>query len=268
MTTTLTTTARTKATTSTSTSTTTRVATAVKTKRMIQTYLMLVTLSAFSPVAKGLIEIRELNMPERVENGTRDSIILDCVYSLDEANDKYKLVVKWFFRDDPVPVYQWIPELNKRTYSPRFANKIDTNFYIPHASPLTKYRALNLVNVTTDLSGTYSCHVASLTSQDSKKKDLIVYGKFSSSFHTHLILPCTMSLQVVFTTVFQPSLRVHSGHCEGEDCDLEACHCLFSCVISSHTHCQVAPRKVFPVVLCLPWPPLSPLSRPVRAQTS
>lgn len=130
----------------------------------------------------GLIEIRALNMPERIENGTKESIVLDCIYSLDENTDNIKLVIKWFFKDDPVPIYQWIPEFDSRTYSRRFENRINKNFSIPHGTRFTKYRGVNLVNITTDLSGTYSCHVSSITSQDYKKKDLIVYGKFFTYF--------------------------------------------------------------------------------------
>lgn len=141
------------------------------------TSTVIVIFASLLNVAESIIEIKSLSMPDRIENGTRESIILDCIYSLDENTDKIKLVIKWFFKDDPVPIYQWIPELQTKSYSPRFINKIDDTFFIPNGTPYTKYRALHLINITTDLSGTYSCHVASLTSQDSKKKDLIVYGE-------------------------------------------------------------------------------------------
>ena len=158
-----------------------RVKCRVKSPRLNQmlsvTSTVIVIFASIFNMAESIIEIKSLNMPDRIENGTRESIILDCIYSLDENKDKIKLVIKWFFRDDPVPIYQWIPELNKKSYSPRFINKIDDTFSVPHGTPFTKYRALHLINITTDLSGTYSCHVASLTSQDSKKKDLIVYGE-------------------------------------------------------------------------------------------
>lgn len=222
----------------------------IRTEKMIKIHLMLVTLIVLSTLTKlteCLIEIRALNMPERIENGTHESIVLDCIYSLDESRDNLKLVVKWFFKDDPVPIYQWIPELNKRTYSPRFANKINTNFSIPHGTQFTKFRALNLVNITTDLSGTYSCYVSSLTSQDSKTKDLIVYGK---CFYIRIT-----SDYIFYSLFFFFFFYLNTGHFN------LSCHCLFSCVISSHTHCQVA-RRPFPafafasaaaaVVLCLP----------------
>lgn len=150
------------------------------------TSTIIVIFASIFNVAESLIEIKSLKIPDRIENGTRESIILDCIYSLDENKDKIKLVIKWFFKDDPIPIYQWIPELDKRSVSPRFINKIDDTFFIPNATPFTKYRALHLINITTDLSGTYSCHVSSITSQDSKKKDLIVYGKCLIFFtHTH-----------------------------------------------------------------------------------
>lgn len=140
---------------------------------------------------RGLIEIKSLNFPDRVE--TRESVVMDCVYTMDEEEDK-KLVVKWFFNDDPVPIYQWIPELNVRTPSPRIADKINMDYSInSSSSPIStsanlhryiKYRAINIIKPTIDLSGRYSCYVASLRSQDYKEKDMIVYERATSDSHT------------------------------------------------------------------------------------
>lgn len=95
--------------------------------------------------AKGLIEIKSLLVPDRVENGSTASVILDCIYTFDAEDDK-KLVVKWFYRsdsaknDDPVPLYQWIPELNSRTLSPRFKGKVNLDFAVNTGNPYTTFR--------------------------------------------------------------------------------------------------------------------------------
>lgn len=115
-------------------------------------------------------------VPERVENGTEESVILDCIYSFDEDDDK-QLVVKWFFNDDPEPIYQWIPELNSRTASDRLKGKINMDFAVNTGNPYTKYRAINLVRPTTDQSGRYVCHVASLKSEASKEASFLVYTR-------------------------------------------------------------------------------------------
>ncbi|KAI1292327.1 hypothetical protein HDE_07297 [Halotydeus destructor] len=126
-------------------------------------------------LSEGHIEIKSVVVPVRVENGTEDSVILDCIYSYDEEKDK-QLVVKWFFNDDPEPIYQWIPELNSRTLSDRLQGKINMDFTVSTGNPYTKYRAINLIRPTVEFSGTYSCHVASLKSQDYKEKKMLVYA--------------------------------------------------------------------------------------------
>jgi len=131
--------------------------------------------SSLSSSAERHLRINKLSVPESVENGTKKFVILDCDYDVNERVDK-KLVIKWFFNDDPVPIYQWIPELNIRTTSPKFTDRIDLSYSVPGGSPLTKYRAVKLLKPTISDSGRYSCHVASLFSQDSQEKSMHVYA--------------------------------------------------------------------------------------------
>ncbi|OQR70302.1 hypothetical protein BIW11_11714, partial [Tropilaelaps mercedesae] len=157
------------------------------------------------------IRILDVVVPQFVENGTADSVVLDCVYQYSLEEDQ-QLVVKWFFNQDPKPIYQWIPDLNKRSYSKsRFEGHIDRHFEVPPpstpnsllghahrggageipygddepADKYTKYRALKIMRPTTEMSGSYSCSVTSLQGQDTKTKEMIVYAKprrFSLSF--------------------------------------------------------------------------------------
>ncbi|RWS15972.1 hypothetical protein B4U79_02721 [Dinothrombium tinctorium] len=122
-----------------------------------------------------VVKIQSLHVPKNIENGSHTNVILDCVYTLDENADR-QLVVKWFVNDDPEPIYQWIPEYNSRHASNRWENRINLNYAVDTDSPLTKYRAVNLIRPTTDLSGIYSCHVMSWRSQDSKESEMIVYA--------------------------------------------------------------------------------------------
>lgn len=118
------------------------------------------------------VEIRRLSVPKWVENGT-DSVILDCEYVYNE-ND-FRLVVKWFFNDNLEPVYQWIPELNMRHTSGILQGRLDLDFSVNTVDAYSRYRALKVLDPTTELSGKYTCLVSSLAGQDSREQNMTVY---------------------------------------------------------------------------------------------
>ncbi|KAG8196349.1 hypothetical protein JTE90_013832 [Oedothorax gibbosus] len=113
-------------------------------------------------------------MPRWVQNGTEDSVVLDCEYNYSEEDRR--LVVKWFLNDDPEPIYQWIPELEQRYASDRVKGKLNMDYMVSPSSRHTRYRALNLMRPTTELSGRYSCHVVSMLSQDAEEQVMVVYA--------------------------------------------------------------------------------------------
>lgn len=115
-------------------------------------------------------------VPEAIQYGSTESILLDCIYCYDEENDS-RLVIKWFFNNEKEPIYQWIPELNLRTTSKRLEGRINMNFSINPSSKFTKYRAINIIRPTIELSGEYSCTVSTPESEDSKTSSMLVYGK-------------------------------------------------------------------------------------------
>lgn len=135
--------------------------------------LVCATLLLVSPVASSL-HILHLSVPKWVQNGTEDSVVLDCVYNANREDEH--LVIKWFLNDDPQPIYQWIPELNKRFVSSRLKDRINLDYSLTNGNSFTKFRAINLVRPTTELSGRYSCHVMSLTGEDSESKLMTVYA--------------------------------------------------------------------------------------------
>ena len=126
------------------------------------------------------LKIKSLTIPRLVENGTEDSVVLDCVYSLDKVEDS-SLVVKWFLNDDPEPIYQFIAEFGTRHASSRLKGRINLDYTVD-TDPFNKYRALNLLRPTVDLSGRYSCQVQSIHSQDFKEDTMTVYGKYRMLF--------------------------------------------------------------------------------------
>ncbi|XP_035215789.1 uncharacterized protein LOC118189316 isoform X2 [Stegodyphus dumicola] len=138
----------------------------------------------------GAVEIRRLSVPRWVQNGTEDFVILDCEYSYTE-ND-FRLVVKWFFEDNLEPVYQWIPELDRRHTSGVLHNRLDLDFAVNTVDAYSKFRALRIPKPSTELSGKYTCVVASLANQDSREQVMTVFvpanefelGYFETSYNT------------------------------------------------------------------------------------
>lgn len=108
-----------------------------------------------------------------MRNGTETPVVLDCEYVYNE-ND-LKLVVKWFFNDGPEPVYQWIPEMSVREAFGVLQGRLDDTFSVNSRDVYSQYRAIRIVEPTWELSGKYTCVVASLAGQDARQKDMTVF---------------------------------------------------------------------------------------------
>ena len=70
------------------------------------------------------VEIRKMSVPSEVESGTVPHVILDCDYDL-AASESNQVDVKWFFREDPQPFYQWLPGRPPQAIGDLFKNRID-----------------------------------------------------------------------------------------------------------------------------------------------
>ena len=103
----------------------------------------------------------------------QQSALVDCDFSY-EQKDLQSLELKWYFRHDPTPIYTWIPP-NKPQVHPTFKAHINIEYEIS-SDPYLKHRALNLQDLSTKLSGRYSCRVSSIFEDDFKSKDLIIYS--------------------------------------------------------------------------------------------
>ena len=154
---------------------------------MLQSQLVLLFLSLVSRVDN--VNITALWVPDTFQGnlpfcrhsdtvslteGSRTSMVVDCVYNYTLA-DRDSLEIKWYFKQvgestnilsyssihilnlqGLEPVYQWIPPNPPQIISPLFQRHLVPNFEVT-SDPFTKFRALNLGNVTTELSGLYSC---------------------------------------------------------------------------------------------------------------
>ncbi|CAG0912257.1 unnamed protein product [Notodromas monacha] len=144
---------------------------------------MINNLSPKSEVHAGQpVKITELVVPSVVKNGSVDSVVLDCVYEFDVSNLE-GLVVTWYFEDLHRPVYQWIPP-NKPQDLGKFKDRLDLN-YTASSDPNEKYRALRILNPTTDLHGEYSCRVSTFDAEDARSATMIVYAPATSFNFSH-----------------------------------------------------------------------------------
>merc|ERR1712066_897305 len=90
------------------------------------------------------VHIDRIAGPEVVQSGSE--LMLDCNFSyLDE--EESQLDLKWYFNGSPIPVYQWVPSMNKgpQVIGDLFKNSLDLK-YEAHNDTFKKHRALRIVN--------------------------------------------------------------------------------------------------------------------------
>ncbi|KAJ8954757.1 hypothetical protein NQ314_007027, partial [Rhamnusium bicolor] len=114
------------------------------------------------------IKIKELNVPNSIEFGSTNEIILDCNY---EANEETDLELKWYYNGETDIIYQWIPDQQKfGSAMGSFKDHIDLEYYVSNEANDTDimYRALKIKNITPDLTGNYTCKMPDLFHSYSK----------------------------------------------------------------------------------------------------
>ena len=87
-----------------------------------------------------------------------------------------------FHKENRLPIYQWILDKDKRYVSEELKPYVDMNYTVSDYK--TRFRALKLIKPTIKLNGKFKCVVSSPTSSDSKKSELIVYGKYNQKNYT------------------------------------------------------------------------------------
>lgn len=112
-------------------------------------------------------------MPEIIQYGVEDAVILDCDYTY--SNDTSGLVVKWFFKSKSKLVYQWIVGQKPQDIG-ILRGRVDLT-YRASSDPLKMHRALRIIKTNTDISGDYTCVVSTFLDEDSKTKQMTVFGE-------------------------------------------------------------------------------------------
>lgn len=131
--------------------------------------IMLTSFSIFA--VESHLKINQLDVPSSLELGTKDDLILDCIY---EVQQEKGLEIKWFY--DKQQIYQWIPGISKPRGLGKFSKRIDLEYKVTDDED-NMYRALRIKNLTLDLSGNYTCKVSSYFNEETETKKLIIYGK-------------------------------------------------------------------------------------------
>ena len=93
--------------------------------------------------------------------------------------------VKWFFRDDPQPFFQWLPGRPPQTIGDLFRHRLDLKYEVPGSDIYRRHRAIKIMRPTTELSGTYRCKVSSFIDEDFMQKKMTVYCKLYSYNYNH-----------------------------------------------------------------------------------
>lgn len=126
-------------------------------------------LSAFA-----LIKINDLIVPSQLQHGQMDSVVLDCKFQVENKKDTDGLVIKWFFQKNDL-VYQWFPGKTPEATS-TWKSRVDLGYSVSNDTN-TKHRALKITNITTDITGEYTCKVSSYDNEASLAKTMVIYGK-------------------------------------------------------------------------------------------
>ena len=124
------------------------------------------------------VHITDLKGPKVIETGSE--LLLDCDFDYLEEEES-QLDLKWYFNRSPIPVYQWVPSMNKgpQVIGDLFKNSLDLE-YEAHNDTFKKHRALRIINTDHRFSGTYQCKVSSFVDEDFMQKEILVYGKISN----------------------------------------------------------------------------------------
>lgn len=105
-----------------------------------------------------------------MRNNSGQPAILDCNYSFRTHDTDFEL--KWLLNEEVV--YRWTPN-----HAPQaigiMKDRLDLQ-YKATDEPKSAYRAMKIINPTTDISGEYKCVVSTFTDEDFSMRNMTVFG--------------------------------------------------------------------------------------------
>ena len=116
------------------------------------------------------LNIISLSIPSYVPEG--HNLSFHCDYKVDR-NKVAELDIKWYFGSSPSPFMVFLPHLQKepQVVDHRFREKIVFSEGVVGSGFM-------MVNVTTDMSGVYTCKVSTNTEERMRRRRVAVYSKY------------------------------------------------------------------------------------------
>ncbi|XP_071532341.1 uncharacterized protein [Panulirus ornatus] len=170
--------------------------------------LLTLALMAASIMGCRGVHIVDLVVPDVIQNGSRSSVVLDCVYRY-ENYEQEGLVVKWFWNHEPEAVYQWIPGKRPEAMG-LLKGRVNLDFSADR-DQYTMHRALEIMHPTTELTGFFTCRVSSFYDEEFASKKMIVYAPATSMNMSYLKpTPGSVNISCQAHGIFpKPRLRLY-----------------------------------------------------------
>ncbi|KAL7631945.1 UNVERIFIED_CONTAM: hypothetical protein RMT77_017735 [Armadillidium vulgare] len=148
-------------------------------KRII---LISITILVVTSRSGSAVELQQTNEPISIQNGSVLGVIIDCPYELGPNDDTEGLEIKWYYNDKQVAVYQWIPGNDPQDFG-KLKGRLDLS-YEASTHHKKKYRALAIIQPTSELTGKYTCVVSTFSSENRTEVLLTVYTP-TNKMHTN-----------------------------------------------------------------------------------
>ena len=121
------------------------------------------------------LSVAEVSAPSPHQAG--EPLTLSCDYSYEESESS-QLVLTWYFNESPIPIYQWVPSLDK---GPQVIHEMfKDNLDLTHKADQDKFKkhsALHIINPDQRFAGKYKCRVSTFTKEVTHSKDVAIFGE-------------------------------------------------------------------------------------------
>ena len=115
--------------------------------------LLVRLLYSYLTVVGFCVSIHSIHVPSLLPASS--TATLDCVYNYTQT-EKDSLEVHWYFKHNTMPFYMWTPGSLPDVVDDLFNPHIPGHVMVTN-DPHTQYRAVHLTNISSPLSGEYSC---------------------------------------------------------------------------------------------------------------
>ena len=84
------------------------------------------------------------------------------------------------------PFLQWLPGRKPQVIGTKFADHIDLDFVVDEEDEYKAHRALRLINLKPEFSGSYKCKVSTFEDEDFKQNSMVIFCKSTWDFSLKL----------------------------------------------------------------------------------